>query len=126
MSNQYLVAYDIDCGPCRKFKQIVDYLDLYNKIDFLSLNEANSKGMLKPVPEHLRFQSFHLVFPNGRVLSGADALFDLIGILPAGIYLTKLIRKIPYHKSLVIYIYKKFAQLRNYSSCNLNYKNTNR
>ena len=123
---KYIVAYDIDCGPCTKFKQVVDYLDIYNKIDFLSLKEANSNGMLEPIPEHLRFQSFHLVFPDGQVLSGADALLNLIEFLPAGTYLTKMIRKLPYHKRLVIYIYKKFAQLRNYSSCNLNYKNTNR
>ena len=124
--SKYLVAYDIDCGPCVKFKQVVDYLDIFNNIDFLSLNEANSKGMLKPVPNHLRFQSFHLIYPDGQVLSGDNALLDLIGILPAGIYLTKLIRKIPYYKRLVSYIYKKFAQLRNYSSCNLNCKNKNR
>jgi len=120
--SKYLVAYDIDCGPCTKFKQVVDYLDRYNKIDFLSLNDADSNGMLESIPKHLRFKSFHLVFPSGQVLSGADAMLDLIGILPAGIYLTKLIRKIPYYKCLVNYIYKKFTHLRNYSSCNLNYK----
>jgi predicted DCC family thiol-disulfide oxidoreductase YuxK len=123
---KYLLAYDTDCGPCTKFKQGVDFLDKYNKIDFLSLNDADSNGMLESVPKDLRFQSFHLIFPDGRVLSGADALLDLIGILPAGIYMTKLIRKIPYHERLIGYIYKRIAQLRQYSSCNLNYKDTNR
>lgn len=64
---KYLIAYDIDCGPCNKFKKLVDTLDLYNNIDFVSIFEADSNGLLKSIPPSKKYESFHLIFPTGKM-----------------------------------------------------------
>jgi len=51
-----------------------DILDKYEKIDFMSLTEADQKGMLDVIPAPLLYESFHLIFPNGEAKSGSEVL----------------------------------------------------
>ena len=78
------MAYDADCGPCTRIRNIVDILDKYEKIDFFSLTKADQKGLFDMIPTPLRYKSFHLIFPNGETKSGSEALLELIAILPGG------------------------------------------
>ncbi len=114
---KYLIAYDIDCGPCNKFKNLVDILDRYNSIDFISIFEADSKGLLKSIPSSKKYESFHLIFPTGKIESGSDAIIDLINIFPLGHYISKIIMMLPANHNIIKYIYYLFSSLRNYSSC---------
>lgn len=72
--SNYIIAYDADCVPCSTFKHIVDLLDIYEIIDFISLKEADKSGLLDQVPQSIRFKSFHLLNPSGDIKSGPDAL----------------------------------------------------
>ncbi len=83
-SSKYILAYDAKCGPCTKTKRIVDILDKYEKIDFISLTKADQEGLLDKIPVHQRYKSFHLIFPKGDAKSGSEALLELIIILPGG------------------------------------------
>jgi predicted DCC family thiol-disulfide oxidoreductase YuxK len=49
-SSKYILAYDADCGPCTKFRRIVDILDKYERIDFISLTKADEEGLLDNIP----------------------------------------------------------------------------
>jgi len=68
-SSRYILAYDADCGPCIRFKHVVDILDKYEKIDFISLVKADQEGLLDKIPIHQRYKSFHLIFPKGETKS---------------------------------------------------------
>ncbi len=114
---KYIIAYDSDCGPCNKFKNLVDILDRYNKIDFVSIFEAESIGLLKPVPLSKKYQSFHLIFPTGKIESGSEAIIDLINIFPLGHYITKIILIFPSNGILIKCIYQMLSNLRKYSAC---------
>ncbi len=116
------MAYDADCGPCTTFKRVVDFLDRYDKIDFVSFIDANNSGILDEIPFSIRFSSFHLIFPTGKIMSGSDALLDLIKIFPLGFIVSKSIEFIPGGKNIVKFVYHKFSLLRNRSSCNINKK----
>jgi hypothetical protein len=73
----FKVHFGIRCRlqpPSTRFRNLVDILDKYEKIDFMSLTEADQKGMLDVIPAPLRYESFHLVFPNGEAKSGSEAL----------------------------------------------------
>jgi len=72
--SNYIIAYDADCVPCSTFKHIVDLLDIYEIIDFISLKEADKSGLLDQVPQSIRFTSLHLLNPSGDIKSGPDAL----------------------------------------------------
>src|SRR5919108_4625148 len=116
----HLLAYDADCGPCTRLKCLVDFLDAYHTIDFLSLTDANKRGLLNRIPESLRFESFHLISTKGEVQSGSDALLDLIGLFPLGRAISKIIMFFPGGKQMIKFLYDTFSRLHNASSCHLN------
>ena len=119
-SSRYILAYDADCGPCTIFRHAVDDLDIYHKIDFISLIKADEKGLLDNIPASLRYKSFHLILPNGEVTSGSDALLALIAILPGGRVISPIINHIPGGKQAVHFIYTKISTLHDGASCSLN------
>ena len=49
-SSKYVLAYDAYCGPCTKFKRIVDILDKYERIDFILLTKTDQEGLLDNIP----------------------------------------------------------------------------
>ena len=118
-SLKYILAYDVDCGPCTTFSHVVDILDKYEKIDFISLTEADQKGLLDKIPVPIRYKSFHLILPNGEAKSGSDALLQLIAILPGVKRIYPLINYFPGAKRVVCFIYKSFSRLHEVGSCRI-------
>lgn len=122
-SLKYILAYDVDCGPCTRFSHIVDILDKYEKIDFIPLTEANEKGLLEKVPAPLRYKSFHLIFPDGDAKSGSDALLQLITILLGVKRIYPIINYLPVGKQVVGFIYKSVSRQHDTGSCSTNNNN---
>jgi len=119
-SLRYILAYDADCGSCTRFMHVVDFLDKYEKIDFISLTRADQQGLLDKISAPLRYKSFHLIFPDGETKSGSEALLDLITILPLGRVISLIINYFPGGKQIVRFIYNRFSRLHNTGSCNIN------
>jgi len=119
-SLNYILAYDVDCGPCTRFRNIVDILDKCEKIDFISLTEANQKGLLDKIPVPLRYKSFHLILPNGEAKSGSDALLQLIAILPGVKEIYPIVNYFPGGKQIVCFVYNSFSRLHDLGSCRVN------
>ena len=119
-SSKYILAYDADCGPCTRFRHIVDILDKYEKIDFISLSKADQEGLLDKIPVEERYKSFHLIFPNGDAKCGSEALLELIAILPGGKIISPIIINFPGGKRAVGFIYKRFSRLHDRCSCSIN------
>ena len=121
LSSKYILAYDADCGPCTRFRHAVDIFDIYQRIDFISLIEADQKGLLDKIPASMRYKSFHLIFPDREeVKSGSDALIKLIAILPGGRVISPIINYLPGGKQIVHFVYTKFSRLHDGGSCNIN------
>ena len=114
------MAYDSDCGPCRRFKSVVDFFDISHQIDFISLTVADDFGLLNKVPQLVRYKSFHLIFPNGDVQSGAEALLDVISLFPFGHHISKLFTLIPGYKGVITFAYSAISRSHNSGSCKLN------
>ena len=119
-SLNYILAYDVDCGPCTRFSHMIDILDKYEKIDFISLIEADQKGLLDKIPVPIRYKSFHLISPNGEAKSGSDALLQLIAILPGVKRIYPIVNHFPGGKQVVSFIYKSFSRLHDIGSCRIN------
>ncbi|MPZ07999.1 MAG: DUF393 domain-containing protein [Nitrososphaeraceae archaeon] len=116
MSN-HIMVYDADCGPCTRFKDAISILDRHKRIDFISLIEADSIGFLNQIPQSIRFKSFHLISPTGKIRSGEDAIIDLIELLPLGHTISKIIVSAPYGIQIIKFLYSKFSRLHDSSSC---------
>lgn len=124
MSN-YILVYDADCGPCRRFKDFVDFLDTHNQIDFVPLTQAEDFGLLNRIPQHLRYKSFHLISATGDIQSGPEAIPSLIHLFPLGHQLSKLIVLAPGGKRMMTSIYSTFSRLHDGSLCNLHSEKAN-
>ncbi len=114
---KHLLVYDKDCGSCSRFKRIVKILDGHKRLDYLSLTEADEHGLLDSVPKSRRHRSFHLIYPDGRVLSGSAAVPELISLLPSGRVASFLICYAPGGKKIVNLIYSTFSRLHDSGSC---------
>ena len=112
----HLLAYDVDCGPCRRFKEIVDFMDPKERIAFLSLNEADDLGLLERVPRPKRHTSFHLIFSDGGVKSGAEAIPSVIRLFPMGVLFSKGLLA-PGGQRMVAGVYSIFSRLHDSGSC---------
>lgn len=119
-SSKYILVYDADCGPCSRFAHVVNSLDKYEKIDFMSLTIADQEGLLDRIPVTLRLGSFHLIAPNGKTKSGSEGLLELIAILPGGKVISPIINYLPAGKMIVRFIYNRFSKLHERNSCRIN------
>lgn len=113
----FVVAYDASCGPCTRFRRALEFFDIFQRIGFVSLDEANREGRLDNVPEHLRFRSFHMILPNGDILSGSDALPSLMGLLPAGGLVSRLMMSTPLGPKIASSVYSAASRLHESESC---------
>jgi predicted DCC family thiol-disulfide oxidoreductase YuxK len=113
----FVLLYDADCGPCTRFKNSVKFLDASRRIESIPLTEGDRKGLLERVPPSLRHRSFHLVSPDGAVLSGAKALPQLLALLPAGRIASRLIVGAPGGVSTMAFVYTVFSRLHSTGSC---------
>ena len=114
---EYLVAHDADCGPCARFRQAISFFDGYHRIEFLSLVEADNRGLLEDIAPSRRYRSMHLISPQGEVWSGADALPILIHLLPTGSVLSRIMTSVPGAMPIAVFVYSTFARLHDVGSC---------
>ncbi len=114
---KHLLVYDAGCGPCTKFRRSIEFLDSYGRLDYASLIEADSEGLLRDVPGRLRYRSFHLLSPEGKALSGAEAIPKLAALLPAGRLLSKLMTSAPGALWAIAFVYAVLSRLHDAGSC---------
>ena len=114
---KHVLVYDADCGPCTRFKRIVDFLDAHERLDFTSLIQADEGGFLSSVPPALRHHSFHLISPDGGIRSGALAVPELIGVLPSGKLISKFIASAPGGVWSLSFVYEVLSRLHEVGSC---------
>jgi len=110
------LVYDGDCGSCSKFKEIVDVLDGNNRLEYDTLAEADYDSLLESIPKAKRNRSFHLISPKGNVLSGQEAILELMRLLPLGSLTSFLVSSFPI-RNLTDFLYSVFVRLHDSSSC---------
>jgi predicted DCC family thiol-disulfide oxidoreductase YuxK len=117
LSSSLVLAYDSHCGPCTKFKRMLDFLDASGSIEFVPLIDADEGGLLHRVPKERRWRSFHLVLRDGDVKSGADALPYVVSSLPLGWPLSRVITLVPGAARVTGWVYSRLSMLHDKGSC---------
>jgi len=96
----HYLLYDDACSLCVRFKETIQRWDRRRAIDPVPFTDFR---IPKIVPRMTRGQlenSFHLVFPDGRVESGDRAIPSLLALLPGGKPIAWLLRILPSGKWL--------------------------
>lgn len=118
MSGDYVLAYDADCGPCTRFKAVVDFLDARGLIEFASLRQAEQEGTLDVIDSSLRYGSFHLIERGQGARSGADALLPLVKVLfPGSGAVSKALEDIPGCRRAISFGYSVVLRLHDSGAC---------
>ena len=120
----FLLAYDASCGPCSRFKAIVELLDAKRRIKFVSLEAADRSGVIEAVLPSQRYRSFHLLrSPRGpaegeEIYSGSDALVPLLRLLlPGGGFASRIVEVTPGAKAAISFAYAVISRLHGARSC---------
>ncbi len=103
-----LLLYDGGCGPCTAFARMVKMADLRGRIEARPLGEPEMAARYGARLGYL--DSFHLDTGRG-VASGADALPDLLGLLPGGLLWRPLARLPPCRAALSL-AYRRLSGFR--------------
>jgi predicted DCC family thiol-disulfide oxidoreductase YuxK len=123
-TQDFLLAYDASCGPCSRFKAIVEFLDAKRRIGFVSLDMADRSGVIEGISPSLRYRSFHLVrspvspVKGEGIRSGSDALLPLLRLLiPGGTIASRIVEATPGANGAISFAYSVFSRVHDAGSC---------
>jgi predicted DCC family thiol-disulfide oxidoreductase YuxK len=95
VAQQEALLYDADCGFCRWSVAKVLAWDRRRALRPVSLQDEEAPRLLPGMTAQERMDSFHLVTPEGRVLSAGAAAPVLLRLLPGGRPLAALAAAMP-------------------------------
>ena len=80
---RHVLLYDAGCRLCRAAARLVAALDRSRKLGLVGLEDDPADALLEGIPEEERLSSIRLALPDGRLLSGGDAVLGTLARLPA-------------------------------------------
>lgn len=89
------VLYDLDCNICKTIMETLLTWDRNGHLRPVPIQSEEGERLLHAVPVAKRLESFHLVRPDGEVVSAGPALAELFRLLPAGAPVVKLLELAP-------------------------------
>lgn len=76
------LLYDENCSPCVGFQEEIKRRDRHGRIEPVGFEDPRIAALVPGMTREQLRNSFHLVLPDGRVLSGHRALPNLLELLP--------------------------------------------
>jgi predicted DCC family thiol-disulfide oxidoreductase YuxK len=95
MAGDAVLLYDADCGFCRWSAAKVLRWDRGGRLRPVALQDAEADRLLGHLTEEERMASWHLVTPDGRIVSAGAAAAPLLRLLPGGRSLAALAAALP-------------------------------
>jgi predicted DCC family thiol-disulfide oxidoreductase YuxK len=83
-SGSALVLYDLDCGFCRWTLAGLLRWDRHGRLRAAAIQDAEGERVLEGMEPGQRMESWHLLTPDGRLLSAGRALPAVLELLPGG------------------------------------------
>jgi predicted DCC family thiol-disulfide oxidoreductase YuxK len=78
------ILYDDECGFCRWSADKILAWDSHRRLRPVALQEPEADRLLKDMDRRRRMASWHLVMPDGEILSAGAAVPELMRHLPGG------------------------------------------
>ena len=90
-----ILLYDRDCGFCNWSLRRILAWDRAGRLRPIALQDPEADRLLGGMDSETKLSSWHLVLPDGRVLSGGAAAPELFRLLPGGRPLAALAASCP-------------------------------
>jgi predicted DCC family thiol-disulfide oxidoreductase YuxK len=94
-TGQIAILYDAECGFCRWSADKILAWDLHRLLRPVALQEPEADRLLKDMDIGRKMASWHLVRPDGEILSAGAAVPELMRLLPGGAPLAAIARLAP-------------------------------
>jgi predicted DCC family thiol-disulfide oxidoreductase YuxK len=92
---RWRVLYDEGCGFCRWCVGVLLALDRHHALRPVAIGSPEGRMLLGDLDERARWDSWHLVDPEGRRTSAGAAVAPLLDLLPAGSPAAAVARALP-------------------------------
>ena len=108
----YYLLYDENCSLCVRFMQAVKRRDRRGRIEPVGFQDFRIPTIVPLMTRGELENSFHLVFPDGKVKSGPQAMPHLLELLPSMRLVGWLLRIVPGSEKISEWIYARIAAYR--------------
>jgi len=76
-----VLVYMHTCPFCSWSARVVAKLDRGERLGLLSMSHPEAEALLEQLPIEVRYRTWHLVYPDGRILSPPAATLALLDLL---------------------------------------------
>ena len=112
----YTVVYDGACKVCGRLSRVLEKWDRHNLLEIIPSQTPGVHARFPWIPEQAYRESLQLIGPAGRTWQGAQAIEELLSLLPRGA-LISWIFKIPFVRIIADRFYRWFARNRYKLGC---------
>ncbi len=112
----WTLVYDGDCAVCTRIVRVIDRWDRRGEIETVPFQNADVTARFPWIPPEEYTEAMQLVGPGGRTWAGAEAVEQLLAILPRGRLIAWIFR-VPFVGRLADRCYRWFARNRYRFGC---------
>jgi predicted DCC family thiol-disulfide oxidoreductase YuxK len=112
----WTLVYDGHCDVCARAVRVVERWDRRKQIEALPSQDPSVPARFPWIPAEAYADAMQLIGPGGRTTQGAEAIEELLGILPRG-WMLGWIFKLPFVGRLADRLYRWFARNRYRFGC---------
>jgi predicted DCC family thiol-disulfide oxidoreductase YuxK len=116
MGRPYTVVYDGTCRVCTRLVRLLERWDTRRELELIPFQNSSVLDRFPWIPSSAYAEAMQLVGPGGRTWQGAEAIEQLLKILPHGALLGWAFR-IPFGGALIGRFYRWFARNRYRFGC---------
>lgn len=116
LGRNYTVVYDGNCTVCGKLVKLLRKWDRQEELEIVPSQAPGVRARFPWIPNRAFDEAVQLIGPGGRTWQGADAIEQLLDVLPRG-GLIGWIFHIPFVRPLAHRIYRWFARNRFHLGC---------
>ena len=112
----WTLVYDGNCKVCGRLVRLLERWDRQDQIEILPSQNTCVLSRFPWIPAEAYAEAVQLIGPGGHTSQGAQAIEDLLGVLPKG-WLIGWIFKLPFVGKLADKFYRWFARNRYRFGC---------
>ncbi len=112
----YTVVYDGACNVCGRLSRVLEKWDRRGQLSIVPSQAPGVKACFPWIPDAAYRESLQLIGPGGKTWQGAQAIEQLLNVLPRGRAIGWIF-KIPFVRGIADRLYKWFARNRYKLGC---------
>jgi predicted DCC family thiol-disulfide oxidoreductase YuxK len=112
----YTLVFDGTCAVCNRFVNVLRSWDQGREVEIVPAQEPGVTARFPWIPQRAFSDAIQLVGPGGVTWQGAQAIEELLGVLPRGRLIAWIFR-IPFVRVIADRFYRWFARNRYHLGC---------